>query len=85
MPTPRKKRPGISAAVVAAACATIAGWMRIVGQVTAVPTRSRVVARAMRAEDAPDEGALPLPVDPGMEVVGDEREAEAAACSAITA
>jgi hypothetical protein len=29
------------------------------------------------AEDAPDERALTLRVDPGMEVVGDHREAEA--------
>ena len=34
-------------ATVAAACATIAGWMRIIGQVTPVPTRIVVVACAM--------------------------------------
>jgi hypothetical protein len=45
--TPRKKRPGTIAALVAAAWATIAGWMRIVGQVTPVPRRSRSVAPAM--------------------------------------
>src|SRR5436305_348636 len=33
VPTPRKKRPGIIAAEVAAACAMIAGWILIVGQV----------------------------------------------------
>ncbi len=37
MPTPRKKRPGIIAATVAEAWATIAGWIRISGQVTPVP------------------------------------------------
>ena len=39
VPTPRKNLPGIIAATVAAACATIAGWMRIIGHVTPVPTR----------------------------------------------
>src|SRR5438270_313621 len=39
VPTPRKKRPGIIAATDAAAWATIAGWIRISGQVTPVPTR----------------------------------------------
>src|SRR5690606_27331442 len=29
-----------------------------------------------RADDGPDEGAVPLPVDPGMIVVGDEGEGE---------
>ena len=47
MPTPRKKRPGIIAAAVAAACATIAGWMRISGHVTAVPSPIRSVTDAM--------------------------------------
>jgi hypothetical protein len=46
VPTPRKKRPGIIAAAVAAACAITAGWIRIVGQVTPVPSRSRSVACA---------------------------------------
>ena len=44
VPTPRKKRPGASVAQVAAAWATIAGWTRIVGQVTPVPIRNRSVA-----------------------------------------
>ena len=47
MPTPRKKRPGIDAAAVAAACATIAGWMRISGHVTPVPSRSVSVETAI--------------------------------------
>ena len=40
VPTPRKKRPSKSRAVVAAAWATIAGWVRRIGQVTPVPTRT---------------------------------------------
>ncbi len=44
VPTPRWKRPPSIIAEVAAAWATTAGWMRTVGQVTAVVTRSRVVA-----------------------------------------
>ena len=47
MPTPRKKRPGIRHAEVAAACATIAGWIRISGQVTPVASRRLVVAWAI--------------------------------------
>ncbi|MEZ5183413.1 MAG: hypothetical protein R2702_16295 [Acidimicrobiales bacterium] len=39
VPTPRKNEPAISA-VVAAAWATIAGWIRMVGQVTPVPSAS---------------------------------------------
>src|SRR5947209_272977 len=41
VPTPSVKRPSSSTALVAAACATIAGWIRVVGQVTAVVTGSR--------------------------------------------
>ena len=40
MPTPSRKRPFSSTALVAAACAMIAGWIRMVGQVTAVVTGS---------------------------------------------
>ena len=47
MPNPRKNRPGISDAAVADAWAMIAGWMRTVGQVTPVPTRSVSVACAI--------------------------------------
>ena len=39
MPTPRKNRPSKSAAAVAAAWATIVGWILISGHVTPVPTR----------------------------------------------
>lgn len=35
-PTPRRNRPFVITADVAAACATTAGWIRTVGQVTAV-------------------------------------------------
>jgi hypothetical protein len=38
LPTPRAKRPSSSSALVAAAWAMIAGWMRTVGHVTAVVT-----------------------------------------------
>jgi hypothetical protein len=47
VPTPRKKRPGIRHPTVAAAWAMIAGWIRINGQVTPVPTSSVVVALAI--------------------------------------
>jgi hypothetical protein len=46
-PTPSVKRPGSSVATVAAAWAMTAGWMRTVGQVTAVVTCSRSVAAAI--------------------------------------
>ena len=46
MPTPRKNRPGIIEATVAAACAMTAGWIRVVGQVTAVPISTLSVASA---------------------------------------
>ena len=39
-PTPNEKRPSCSTAQVATACAITAGWMRTVGQVTAVVTGS---------------------------------------------
>ena len=44
MPTPSSKRPSSSIALVAAAWAMIAGWIRTVGQVTAVPTCKSVTA-----------------------------------------
>jgi hypothetical protein len=47
LPTPKKKRPSIITAAVALAWATIAGCVRIVGQVTPVPSRSRSVACAI--------------------------------------
>jgi hypothetical protein len=47
VPTPRKNRPGMSAADVAAACATIAGWILIKGHVTPVPSRIDDVDAAM--------------------------------------
>ena len=59
MPTPRKKRPGIIAATVAAAWATIAGCVRIVGHVTAVPTPTRSVACAIAPSTAHTNGDSP--------------------------
>jgi len=47
VPTPKKNRPGSIVADVAAACAITAGWMRTVGQVTAVPTGTRSVTCAI--------------------------------------
>ena len=43
LPTPKLKRPGSIAALVAVAWASTAGWMRTVGQVTAVVTGIREV------------------------------------------
>jgi len=59
LPTPRKNRPGIIVATVAAACATIAGWMRISGHVTPVPTRIVEVACAMPPSVAQTKGLCP--------------------------
>ena len=81
VPTPRKKRPGISDAAVAAACATIAGWMRMVGQVTPVPTRSFSVDAAMPRARSIRTGSA-LPVDPRVEVVRDQRVREPGLLSA---
>ncbi len=39
-PRPSRNRPPVITALVAAACATTAGWIRTVGQVTAVSTGS---------------------------------------------
>jgi hypothetical protein len=44
LPTPNRKRPGSRRAAVAAAWARMAGWIRKVGQVTAVVTLRLVVA-----------------------------------------
>ena len=46
LPSPSAKRPSSSTAEVAAACAMTAGWMRTVGQVTAVVSFICVVAWA---------------------------------------
>ena len=75
VPTPSSKRPSSSTAAVAAAWATIAGWMRTVGQVT----RGRHPQRRRRgdgADHAPHERALALLVEPRMEVVGDPHPLE---------
>src|SRR5918994_1579126 len=58
-PTPRKNRPSINTALVAAACATIAGWMRIVGHVTPVPRRIRSVACAIAPITPQTNGEFP--------------------------
>ena len=48
LPTPSPKRPSSSTELVAAAWATIAGWIRTVGQVTLV-----VTGRSVACEIAP--------------------------------
>jgi len=53
------------AAVVAVACAMTAGWMRTVGQVTPVPTRSESVAVAMPPSVLQTNGELPCVVVQG--------------------
>ena len=62
VPTPRKKRPGIMAATVAAACATIAGWVRMIGHVTPVPTVSVLGRAGDGTERGPHERALALAI-----------------------
>jgi len=59
VPTPRKKRRGIITAAVAAACAITAGWMRVVGQVTAVPTSILLVTAAIPPSTAQTNGLCP--------------------------
>lgn len=44
LPTPSTKRPSSCTAAVADACAMTAGWIRMVGQVTAVLTGSDVAS-----------------------------------------
>ena len=58
-PTPRKNRPSMSSADVAAAWATTAGWMRISGHVTAVPSRIRFVASAIAPTTLQTNGLCP--------------------------
>jgi hypothetical protein len=59
VPRPRKKRPGISSATVAAAWAMTAGWYRTVGHVTPVPTAIRAVAWAIAPSMLHTNGLLP--------------------------
>ncbi len=59
VPTPKPNRPSSIEAAVAAACATTAGWIRSVGQVTAVWSRSVDVAREMPPRTAQTNGELP--------------------------
>ena len=58
VPTPRKNRPGIIVATVAA-CAMFAGWMRTVGQVAPVPTWSVDVSRAIALSTVQTKGLWP--------------------------
>jgi hypothetical protein len=75
VPTPRKNRPGIISVTVAAAWATIAGWILISGQVTAVPTRIWLVAPAIAPSRTRRTGYCPAATSmDGM--VGDRRERE---------
>jgi hypothetical protein len=76
VPTPRKKRPGIIAAAVAAAWAIIAGWIRMVGQVTPVPRYSLVVAWAIPPMTLQAKKALPLLIYPGVIVIRYQGESE---------
>ena len=46
LPMPKRNRPGAMSSDVAVACASTAGWIRYVGQVTAVVI-SRLVVAAM--------------------------------------
>ena len=77
MPTPSRNRPGIMVAVVAAACAMIAGCVRISGHVTAVAHGIASVTSANAPSTRPHERALPLLVVPGVEVVRDPAGLEA--------
>ena len=76
LPTPRVKRPSSRRALVAAAWATIAGWMRTVGQVTPVVDR-QVGGLRDRADHRPHERAVALLVVPRVVVVGDPQRVEA--------
>jgi hypothetical protein len=59
VPTPKENRPSNMAAVVAAACATTAGWRRRVGAVTAVVHRIVLVREAMAPSTFQTNGACP--------------------------
>src|SRR3954470_290614 len=59
VPTPSEKRPGIWLAAVAAAWATIAGGIRVVGQVPPVISASRSVACATAPSTPQTKGLLP--------------------------
>ncbi len=59
LPTPKKKRPRSIVAAVAAAWATTAGWIRMVGQVTPVPTLIRSVVAAIAPMTAQTNGLWP--------------------------
>jgi hypothetical protein len=58
-PTPSVKRPGSWLAAVAAAWAMIAGWIRVVGQVTPVISSSRSVASEIAPSTLQTKGLWP--------------------------
>ena len=64
-PTPKKNRPSNSNDVVAVAWAMIAGWMRMMGQVTPTPTRSRSVVAAIPPSTDHTNGLWPWAVTHG--------------------
>ncbi len=76
MPTPKKKRPGSMAAAVAAAWAIDSRVDPNGGAGDAGADAQALGLHRDAAEHGPDERAVPLSVDPWMEVVGDEREGE---------
>ncbi len=59
VPTPREKRPSNITAVVAAACASTAGWRRTIGAVTAVVHRTVEVLAAIAPRTLHTKGACP--------------------------
>ena len=75
-PTPRPKFPPSSTADVAAAWAMTAGWMRIVGHVTAVVTFIPALACAIAPIVDHTNRAVSLRVVPRVVVVGDPQTVE---------
>ncbi len=59
VPTPSENRPSNIAAVVAAACATTAGWIRTIGAVTAVVQRTVEVRAAIAPSTLHTKGDCP--------------------------
>ena len=83
VPTPRRNRPPVRSEDVAAAWAMIAGWMRTVGQVTAVVTSSDVVA-AMAPITLQTNGLSPWSSNHGWkwsEIHTDSKPAVSACCA----
>jgi hypothetical protein len=84
LPTPSRKRPGSSVAVVAAAWATMPGWVRTVGQVTAVIQRMRCVACAAAPSTDQTNGLSPCASVHGWKWSDSQAERKPA-CSACAA